>query len=168
MISRSPANAPRRQGNAEIDREQERGAAAEPVDRQVHADSRRRRAAQRSVHPVAPSGVPHRRRSAEIDFARRDWRAFPSLDRTIRQPVSSIVSNVPSTVAAPVWIETRSPRPNARSSHRFRSRKSRGHCPSASESTPGIRSAVNSPPRRFERRAQPATSPASACPRAPQ
>src|SRR6201996_9717514 len=41
---------------------------------------------------------------------------LPSGVRTIMQPLSSSVSNVPSSVALPVLIATRSPNPAARSS----------------------------------------------------
>ena len=42
--------------------------------------------------------------------------SLPSAVRTIRQPVSSMVSNVPSTAEPPAWIATGSPSPAARAS----------------------------------------------------
>src|SRR5882757_9396693 len=109
-------------GDAEVDREPcPLMAVAEPVDRQVHtdlADAAERRKGQliRPRHHAAPTEAAAPKWTSPAAIGMR----LPSAVRTIRQPLSSMVSNVPSTVMVPVLMATRSPSPAARSSHSLR------------------------------------------------
>src|SRR5260370_37509241 len=110
------------EGDAEIDREP--GAlmpVAEAIDRQVHADladaaERRKGQFIRPRHQAAPTEAAEPKYTSPAAIGTR----LPSCVRTIRHPVSSMVSKVPSIVWPPVWIATRSPSPAARASHRAR------------------------------------------------
>src|SRR6266478_222591 len=110
------------EGHAEIDREP--GAllaVAQAIDRQVHADladaaERRKGQFIRPRHQAAPTEAAEPKYTSPAAIGMR----LPSCVRTIRHPVSSMVSKVPSIVWPPVWIATRSPSPAARASHRAR------------------------------------------------
>src|ERR1700676_1805834 len=92
------------EGDAEIDREPRAlMAVAETVDRQVHADladaaERRKGQFIRACHQAAPTEATEPKYISPAAIGMR----LPSCVRTIRHPVSSMVSNVPSIVWAPV------------------------------------------------------------------
>src|SRR5262245_5742225 len=110
------------EGDAEIDGEP--GSlmpVAEAVDRQVHGDlanagERRKGQLVRPGHHAPLTDAPAPKYTSPASIGIR----LPSAVRTIRQPASSMVSKMPSMVAAPVLMATFSPRPAARASQSLR------------------------------------------------